>query len=182
MRRYKIQENGIIPHYITWTITGWLPIFVSHKYYDILTESLKYCRLQKSLLVHAYVIMPTHAHLTLSVQQGGDLVAVLRDSRKFIAKEIVRQLKQDGNSLFDWAFRDAARKQGRPEGSYAVWQPGGHPEVIMSSGFARQKVDYLHDNPVRKGLVWRPEDWRYSSAGQYATGEAGPLEVDVLEF
>ena len=155
---------------------------MSNKYCEIIIESLAYCRNEKDLLVHAYVIMPTHVHAALSVRPGGDLSAVLRDSRKHTAKEIVRQLNSDGNTLFDWAFRDSARKSGRPEGSYAVWKPGAHPETIESSKFAVQQLEYMHDNPVRKGLISRQEDWRYSSAAFYLNGEVGPLELDALEW
>jgi len=159
----------------------WLPVFISDSYCRIVIDSLAYCREQKGLLVHAYVVMPTHAHAMLSADEG-DLSDILRDSRKHTAKEIVGQLKADGRTLFDWVFRDAARKAGRPAGSYKVWQEGFHPETIESVKFFRQKLDYMHNNPVRKGLVEAPEHWTYSSAGMYILGQAGPLELDILEF
>ena len=172
-----------MPHFVTWSVTEWLPVFVSDAYSGIITRSLEFCRANKGLLVHAYVVMPTHAHAILSVQEGFSASDVIRDSRKFMAKEIVRQLREDGNGLFDWVFRDAARKEGRPEGSYKVWQSGSHPETLSSEKFVVQKLEYLHNNPVRKGLVEAPEHWRYSSAPFYVLGVAdGPLEIDVLEW
>lgn len=182
MERYRVFENGVVPHFITWSITDWLPIFVSEAYCNIITDSLEHCRRDKGLLVHSYVVMPTHVHAILSVLPGNDLSAVLRDSRKHTAKQIVRQLGVDGNRLFDWVFRNAAQKAGRPDGSYKVWQSGFHPEAIQSEKFLMQKLDYLHNNPVRKGFVWAPEHWRYSSAGFYVSGEPGPLEIDRIQW
>ncbi len=183
MDGYRIVEGGVSPHFVTWSLTEWLPVFSAERYCRIVTDSLAYCRAEKGLLVHAYVVMLTHVHAILAAREGGDLSGIIRDSRKHMAKEIVRQLCEDGNRLFDWVFRDAARKAGRPEGSYKVWQAGMHPETIESIAFAVQKLGYLHDNPVRKGLVWLPEHWRYSSAWVYVSGRNdGPLEIDVLEL
>lgn len=181
MRRCRIYENGVIPHFVTWTITSWLPVFGSRTYCDIITQSLTHCRREKGLLVHAYVIMLTHVHAILAAEAGGDLSAVVRDARKFTAKEIVRQLGVNGNRLFDWVFRDAADKDGRPKGSYQVWQPGTHPEALVTEKFARQKLDYIHSNPVDIGLVSAPEHWWYSSAGFYVNGD-GPMEIDPFEL
>ncbi|MCE5198804.1 MAG: transposase [Armatimonadota bacterium] len=182
MRRYKIFENGTLPHFITWTITAWLPLFVSSKYCDMIVQSLAYCRAKRELLVHGYVIMPTHVHAIVSANDSADLSSILRDSRKYTAREIVNQLKEDGNVLYDWVFRDAARKDGRPEGSYRVWQAGFHPETLESEKFVLQKLEYMHNNPLRKGLIEKQEHWRYSSAGLYLNGSGGLLELDAFEF
>ena len=62
---------------------------------------------------------------------------------------------------------------------YKVWQEGFHPQQIVSQEMLHQKIDYLHHNPVRIGLVPRPEDWVYSSARNYAGGK-GLIELDAL--
>ena len=160
MQRYRIFEGGGDPHFVTWSLMEWLPVFSSDRYCSIITDSLVFCRAQKGLLVHAYVVMLTHVHAILSAHDGADLSAIIRDSRKFTAKQIVLRLLDDGNSLFDWVFRDAARKDGRPQGSYKVWQSQSHPETLLSEKFVLQKLQYLHNNPVRKGLVELPEHWR----------------------
>jgi len=181
LRRYRIAEKGLQPHFITWTVEEWLPVFVSDSYCQLITDSLEYCRQQKGLLVHAYVVMPTHVHAVISAEPGTDLSEILRDSRKHTSKEIVRQVRADGLTLFDWVFRDAARKAGRPAGAYKVWQDGFHPETLESEKFFLQKLEYLHNNPVRKGLVGKPEYWWHSSAGSYILREEGPLELDILD-
>lgn len=172
-----------MPHFITWSVVDWLPLFISDPYCRIVTDSVAFCRREKGLLAHGYVVMPTHAHGVFSAQEGFDLSSIVRDARKFMVKQIVQQLNNDGNRLFDWVFRDAARKDGRPEGSYKVWQSGSHPETIVSPKFAMQKLEYIHNNPVRKGLVEAQEHWRFSSAASYVLQRKDePLEIDVLEW
>lgn len=182
MKRYKVIKEGVIPHFVTWTLTEWLPIFISDKYCDILIRSLDYCRREKGLHVHGYVIMPTHMHGIFSVEENNNLSDFIRDSRKFTAKEIVSHLEQDGKRLFSWIFQNAAKKAGRSEGSYKVWMEGTHPVALESQELFIQRLEYMHNNPIRKGLVELAEHWRYSSASFYLTGKAGPLEIDYLEW
>ncbi len=64
---------------------------------------------------------------------------------------------------------------------HQFWQEGFHPQMIYSEEVFRQKVEYIHFNPVRRGLVREPEHWRYSSAASYTLGVRGELEIDDLE-
>ncbi|MGZ5008811.1 MAG: hypothetical protein ACXV8W_12955 [Methylobacter sp.] len=71
------------------------------------------------------------------------------------------------------AFFKRAHKQ---DTIYQVWEEGNHPQIIESEAVMRQKLDYIHQNPVKRGYVDQPEHWRYSSARNYA-GQAGLIEV-----
>jgi REP element-mobilizing transposase RayT len=71
------------------------------------------------------------------------------------------------------AFFKRAHKQ---ETTYQVWEEGNHPQIIESEVVMRQKLDYIHHNPVKRGYVDQPEHWRYSSARNYA-GQDGLIEV-----
>ena len=64
--------------------------------------------------------------------------------------------------------------------TYPVWQEGSHPEAIFTEKFSRQKMDYLHLNPVRAGLVETPDEWPYSSAQAYLLGEETYPPTDLL--
>lgn len=63
---------------------------------------------------------------------------------------------------------------------YQVWQEGSHAEAIFSERFARQKIDYIHLNPVRAGMVRSAEEWPYSSASAYLLGEETYPPTDLL--
>ena len=68
------------------------------------------------------------------------------------------------------------------ESSHQIWQEGFHPEMITTMEMFEQKVNYIHFNPVRRGLVSQPEDWIYSSASFYSAGKKGVLDVDILSL
>lgn len=174
--RYKIAELES-PHFITCTIVGWLPVFTRIKYLDIITASLSFCRQQKGLRLHAYVILDNHLHLVVSAD---NLSQVIRDFKRHTAKEILAAARQEDKQwlLKQFEFFKGAHKG---ESQHQVWQEGFHPQAITTGDMLRQKLDYIHYNPVRIGLVDRPEDWRYSSARNYL-GQDGVLEIDSVEL
>jgi hypothetical protein len=59
---------------------------------------------------------------------------------------------------------------------YQLWQEGSHPQQILNDDMMRQKLEYIHNNPVERGYVDDPTHWRYSSARNYA-GLPGLIEV-----
>ena len=77
-------------------------------------------------------------------------------------------------------FFQAAKDKGRGN-RYKVWQEGFHPIAIDTGDFFQQKLDYLHENPVRKGFVEKPEQWRSSSARNYFLDGHSVITVECLE-
>ena len=174
--RYKIIELES-PHFITCTIVGWLPVFTRKEYFDIIKNSLIFCRQQKGLRLYAYVILDNHLHMIVS---SSNLSQVMRDFKRHTAKEIQAVARQENKywllkqfEIFKGAHKNTSQHQ--------VWQEGFHPQAITTEDMLRQKLDYIHYNPVKIGIVDRPEDWRYSSARNYL-GREGILEVDLLEL
>jgi len=123
--------------------------------------------------------MPNHLHL---IAAGDDLHALMRDFKRFTSRNIHDRLVADGRgSILSWLER-AAQCARRERGEFSFWQDGFHPQAIHSRSVLEQKLRYLHENPVRKGLVATPEDWWYSSASWYAGRSAVCLKTDILEF
>lgn len=180
MARYKIiDDNGI--YLTTHTIVEWMPVFRERNYFDIIVESLKYCQKHKSLDVFGYVIMLTHFHLMAQTDEGIEFQAVMRDMKKFTSKEISRQLENNGQKLFLHVFKKAAERE-KGKRNYKIWQNEYHPQIIYTDKVGRQKLEYMHHNPVRKGFVQKPEYWLYSSAKNYMLGNDSVLTVDLLEM
>ena len=67
------------------------------------------------------------------------------------------------------------------ESEHQVWQEGSHPQVIRSDEVMLQKLDYLHNNPVKRGLVPLPELWPWSSFRAYMYGERSVVKIEELE-
>ena len=178
MQRFKIAESGY-PYFVTESIVRWLPVFVTRETCDIVIDSLRYCREAKGLRVHAYVIMPSHMHMTLSTD--GDLSSVLRDMNRHTSKKLIEHFSHIPNPPFINVFKFCGGEN-RPPTEHKVWQDGSHPEQVRTEAFFRQKVDYIHANPIRKGLVTDALAWTYSSAPLFYGAEGSPLEVDGIEW
>jgi putative transposase len=142
--RYKIAELES-PHFITCTVVGWLPVFTRQKYLDIITAALSFCRQEKGLRLHAYVILDNHLHLMVSAD---NLSQMIRDFKRHTAKEILAAARQEDKQwlLKQFEFFKSAHKR---DSQHQVWQEGFHPQAITTEDMLRQKLDYIHYNPVR---------------------------------
>jgi len=175
---WTIDQLGEL-YFCTDTVVGWHAVLTSPVYFGAIIESLKYCRMKKGLRLHGYVIMPNHMHTIVSAANGS-LSGIIRDYKRFTSQRISSLLEADGNQRFLRYFRTVARREGRGN-TYKIWQGGSHPELIVSQGFFLQKLNYVHENPVRKGYVDRPEHWVYSSARNYYLNDHSVIHVDILE-
>ncbi len=171
--RYQVRELDAA-HFVTSTIVEWLPVFTSAACCDILVGSFLYCRANKGLLIHAWVIMENHFHAIVS---GPELAATLGDLKKFTAKRLLEQLAEERR---EWLLKELQffRARYKTRSLHQVWQEGSHPQAIVSDAIMQQKLEYLHNNPVKRGWVASPEHWRYSSAHEWCAGAAPVLRCD----
>ncbi|MBC7265135.1 MAG: transposase [Chloroflexi bacterium] len=167
--------------FITCTVVEWLPLFPIEPYRNAILDSLRYLTSHKPAELNAYVLMPSHLHAILWPHPNARIGDVLRDFKRFTSRAISRLAETRGEIDYLRAFR-RARQAGRSQetSTYQVWQEGSHPEAIYSPGFARQKLEYIHNNPVKAGLVTSPTEWPYSSARDYLLGEESVLPVSLL--
>ena len=177
MEKYRIV-NDVGLYYVTFTVVEWLPVFIHETACKIILDSLNFCIQNKYLGVNAYVIMPTHLHaITFDVEfQAERLKHTLDDLRKFTGRQLLDYSAQH----LPKCFTDEFRKQAGEDRQRRFWQPTQHPVGIFSAAFWQQKMDYLHYNPCRKGLVLRPEDWRFSSASYWLTGAQAELQFSTV--
>ncbi len=174
MERYRIVE-GVGVYYVTFTVIEWLPVFINEIACKIITDSFNFCIQNKRLRVHAYVIMPTHLHAILFDTEFNPerLKSTLDDMRKFTGRQLLDHAAHHLPESFTEQFRENAGK----DRERRFWQPTQHPVGVYSYEFWKQKVDYLHHNPCRKGLVFQPEDWRFSSARYWLMEEKNDLQL-----
>ena len=179
MTRYRIVQ-GHAPYYVTFTIVEWLPVFVTEEAFRIVTESLNFCHKQKHLRINAFVIMPTHLHAILFDEDfdTARLQRTLTDLRKYTGRQLADYCASHLPACFARTFREAAGE----DRQHRFWQAGAHPEAIFSQAFWRQKVDYTHDNPRRKGLVREASHWRFSSASYWLEGGESDVILTPLEW
>lgn len=168
--------------YTTTTVVDWVDIFTRPRYMHIVVDSLRYCQEHKSLEIYAWVLMSNHLHMIIGTNGEQGVSEVLRDFKKFTSKQIVSQLSADEHeSRREWMldrFHFAAANDKKLK-DYRFWQEGNHVEQLHTGTFFFQKLNYLHQNPVRKEIVAKAEDYLYSSARDYA-GMKGLLDVIVV--
>ena len=126
------------------------------------------------MVLYAYVIMEHHLHLIASAPHLGK---TLKEFKSFTARQIIDYLRGQNSTLILGGLKRAKLSHKR-ERDYQLWQEGNHPEEIYSEKMLLQKVEYIHNNPIRRGYVDEPKHWRYSSARNYE-GEEGLLEIQI---
>jgi putative transposase len=134
----------------------------------------------KGLIVHAWCIMSSHLHLIISCKKN-KLEDVIRDFKTYTNKAIIKELEQGNDRRKEWVldlFRHKAVAIKRVE-HYKVWQDGNHPVQLDTKKMLEDRLNYLHQNPVKQGIVEREEDYVYSSAKDYAR-EVGLLELEMI--
>jgi REP element-mobilizing transposase RayT len=177
---YVIRDQSL-PHFITPTAVDWIDIFTRQTYRDIVIECLDYCIKNKGMILYGYVIMSNHIHLIIQ-SENGKLSDLIRDFKKFIAKNILDKIQNSPESRREWMlerFKLAAQKHQRNK-EYQFWQYGNHAEEIYSTAFMWSKLHYIHLNPVRAGLVGKASDYIYSSASNYVN-DSGLLEIEKVD-
>lgn len=184
-RNGYIISNQQAIHYMTFTVVGWIDVFSRLRYKEIVIESFKYCQLHKGLKLHAYVIMSNHIYLIACVNEGHLLSDFVRDFKKFTSKNILTEIENNQvESRKDWMlhqFKYYASRHTRND-YYQLWEHDSHPVELISPRFTQQKIDYIHYNPVRAGLVYRPEDYVFSSASNYADSVDKIIDIDCLHL
>lgn len=170
-------------YFITITVVDWVDIFTRPKYKHIILDSLTYCQKQKGLKIYAWVLMTNHLHAIVSVSGNYTVADVVRDFKKFTGKRILAEIEAEPQeSRCEWLrnhfYCVGTKDQIKQNGHF--WQEGYYPELIYSYDFYRQKLEYIHDNPVRQEIVSRQEDYLYSSAVDYA-GRKGLIDVIIAD-
>lgn len=177
--KYLISDQQA-RYFLTITVVHWIDVFSRRAYRDIVVDSLQYCIKNKGLQVYAWVIMSNHVHLVACCKQPHRVSDFLRDFKKFTSKRIVDAIVEISESRRHWLldkFAYEARRTGRAK-EFKVWKDDNHAIDLDSGGIdMMEKIDYIHMNPVRAGLVDDPADYIYSSARDYAYKRKGLIDI-----
>ena len=106
----------------------------------------------------------------------------VRDFKKFTAKAVINDIQSLPESRRDWVlyrFEFAGKYDNRVK-QYRFWQDKSHPIELSTTEMIEQRINYIHENPVRTGIVAEAEDYLYSSARNYA-GLSSIIEIDMID-
>ncbi len=177
---YVIRDQSL-PHFITATVVDWIDVFSRKNYRDVVIECFDFCIQNKGMILYGYVIMSNHIHF---VAQSKDvkLSDLIRDFKKFTAKTILDKIQTEPESRREWMlerFKLAIESHSRNK-NFQFWQYGNHPEEIYTNKFMWTKLDYIHLNPVRAGIVKKASHYIYSSASNYLN-DCGLLTIEKAD-
>ncbi len=143
---------------------------------SITCRALDEARRSGGFALFAYVIMPDHLHfLTDDARKPSE---VLRFAKGIVSHRVIEYLKEAGFTSSLEKLRQSRKTRGH---EYSLWEHHSNAFLITSEPVFMQRVHYTHRNPVRAGLVDRPEDYRWSSARCWMKqmAEDEPLLVDL---
>lgn len=177
--KHTIKKDS--SYFMTLTVVNWADVFTRPVYKDAIIDSLKYCVKNKGLNIYAYVIMTNHLHLILNTNTNHELKDTIRDFKRHTSSVITNLILSEPESRREWLMSlfGIAAKQSSKKQEIKFWQSGNHAIELFSEKFVWEKINYIHNNPVRAKFVKKPEDWIYSSMSNYLDLES-VLDVHVL--
>ncbi len=173
-RKYKFH-NPDGTYFVTFAVQGWVDVFTRNQYKDILIENQTHCIHHKELEIFSWCIMTNHVHLLGRANGQESFSDILMDFKKFTSKAVTKAIQEnEKESRKEWLLEQFTTDQG-----YRFWRSDNKPIEVWSNKVMQEKLNYIHYNLVEEGIVFRPEDYVYSSAVNYS-GQNGLLEITLL--
>lgn len=145
-------------YFVTTVIKDRKNFFLDESICSLILQDLEFYRKKYEFLLHAYVIMPDHLHLLLSLKENGNISKLMHDFKSHTAQAINRVLKRRGS----------------------LWQEGFYDHVIRDEVDFKKRIDYIHNNPFTSGLVKEIPDYRFSSFRNYFMKDDSMIRIDKL--
>ena len=178
-RKYKFHNlSGL--NFISFATVYWIDVFIREHYFEVLIQSISYCRKEKGMEVYAYCVMPSHIHLIFRSSKD-DPSGLIRDFKGFTSRKMLKTIEENPKeSRKEWLLQmfEKAGKERSNVKRKQFWQQHNQPIELWNNKVIDQKIDYIHNNPVVAGFVTNPVDWKYSSARNYQDDET-VLSIDV---
>ncbi len=179
-RNYKFRDQEK-PYFISFATVYWIDVFIRPQYKDILVDSINHCIKDKGLVVYGWVIMTSHVHMIIGTEKE-KMQDIVRDLKKYTSKAVVQAIKENiqesRREWMLWMFERAGKKNGNNR-NFQFWQQNNKPIELFDSKMIDQKLNYIHNNPVEEGFVFEPQEYKYSSAINYASGK-GLIDVVLV--
>jgi len=180
--KYKIRDQDKL-YFVTVAVVYWVDVFTRNIYKDLIVESLAYCQKEKGLEIYGWCIMSNHLHLIIGRSRDIKMEDIIRDFKKYTSMQICKAIEENMlESRKRWMlklFSNAADKS-KKHVKYKFWQNEYHPIELNTNNMMDQKLAYLHNNPVKAGIVDEPAAYTYSSARDYSTNEKGLLNIKFI--
>jgi REP-associated tyrosine transposase len=159
-------------HFITFSCYRRLPLLKTAHARDLFVKELAKVRDELGFQLVGYVVMPEHVHLLVSEPKTGTPSTVLQKLKQRVA----RKLRKPGPTS---AGQMSSSFEGHEEPLRAFWQARFYDFNVYKNGKKKEKLNYMHANPVTRGLVKHPKDWQWSSWSSYYGGAVASVRIDA---
>jgi len=171
--------------YLTFNVVDWIDVFIRPTYKQIIVDTLNSCIEAKRVTIYAWCLMTNHLHLVARAADGAGLAMIEKEFKKITTTKILEAIDIEPDLRRSWMlqrfehFSQSLRKIEK----FQLWQGCTNPAYIDFKQVYKlqERVLYVHENPVRDGIVENPQDYLYSSARDYA-GKQGLVKVSVINF
>ncbi len=181
-RNYKFHNKEGL-YFVSFATVNWVDVFVRQVYFNVLVESIIYCRANKGMQLYAYCFMPSHVHLIFR-SANGNPAELIRDFKRYTSRKMIKTIKNNSQeSRREWLlkkFEEAAIAKSNVS-KYQFWQHHNKPIELWSEKVIKQKMEYIHNNPIQSGFVTEPIQWKYSSARNFQDDHT-ILRIDEVGF
>lgn len=172
----RIRKDGCA-YYITTNTRNRLRIFTQPSFIISILDSLNFYRFQHNCKLLGYVIMPDHLHLLIYPIGESSIVSdFMRDFKRFTSGRVSRQAELEHKTTWIESFSESSKQSQQSEKQ--VWQESFWEQIIYSNKFLHEKLNYIHMNPVRAGIVAEPARYPYSSYRNYEFDDNTLIEID----
>jgi len=161
-------------HFLTFSCYRRLPLLKTARARHLFVRELARVRAKYEFLLVGYVVMPEHVHLLISEPKKGTPSTVLQMLKQRVLQKSRRKRRSVSPKQLRLAFPEQA------ESPRSFWQARFYDFNVHSAKKRREMLDYMHSNPVTRGLVRHPKDWSWSSWAFYTKGEAGLIGIDIV--
>jgi len=161
-------------HFVTFSCYRRLPLLGSQRARSLFVRELARVRLEYGFRLAGYVVMPNHVHLLMSEPPKGTVSTALQMLKQRVSRKMRKRKKRGREGQLALAFGTEG------EAARSFWQARFYDFNVYSRGKLKEKLNYMHANPVIRKLVRDAKDWPWSSWSQYMKGENGLIEIDVV--
>ena len=171
-KRYDIEGDV---HHVNFSCFQRLPLFSRERSCRWMLDAITLGRQQGKFDLWAYVVMPEHVHLVLQPATGVKISQILTTLKQSVSKRAIPWLHQHAPEFL------ARLKAPLPNGkqTHRFWlRGGGYDRNLRGVADVYEKIEYVHNNPVRRGLVTIPEAWPWSSCRAWQSGDDVPIPID----
>ena len=162
-------------HFLTFSCYKRLPLLGRARARTVFVKALAAIRQRYGFLLVGYVVMPEHVHLLISEGPKATPSLVLKVLKQRVSRDLRRQKRHVPTGQMRLAFKEGETELPR------FWQPRFYDFNVYSAKKIREKIEYMHANPVKRGLVRSASEWAWSSFASYERGEGELVSMDFVD-